>query len=244
MCRAAIVATVSLMLPGCGPAGTVLPLQLNWQQQAISCNSTLALPNGNWQLSQLQLYLSDFSLNGQPLQLKTAADLPWQQAGVALLGSDCAAAGQWQLHFTEALADGEFSFTLGLPAALNHQDLLRAATPLNQSDMHWSWQQGYKFLRLELENTTGHWALHLGSTGCNGVSVMRPPTAACRQPNRVTISLPYRSDQQLVLDLAKLLADFSPGADNHCMADLLSLSCQQLLPRLGIGAPQQLWRMQ
>jgi uncharacterized repeat protein (TIGR04052 family) len=244
VCRTAIVAAASVILSGCGPAGTVLPLQLNWQQQTITCNNTLALPNGDWQLSQLQLYLSDFSLNGQPLPLKTAADLPWQQANLALLGGDCADKGQWQLHFARPLSDGTLSFTLGLPAPINHQDMLRAATPLNQSDMHWSWQQGYKFLRLELQNNTSHWALHLGSTGCNGASVMRPPSAACRQPNRVHVSLAYRSGQQLVLDLAALLHDFNPGSDNHCMADPLSLSCQLLLPRLGIGAPQQLWRVE
>lgn len=254
MLRAGLL-LLSCILTGCNPApGTTstLTLQLRINDKPLSCDEAfsqagraLSQTEKAWQLQQFQLYVSDFRLNNMPLLLDTAA--LHQQADIALLGTVCDGADNWQLQFAGPLTAGQLSFTLGVPAALNHQEPLRAAAPLNQSDMFWSWQQGYKYLRLDIHSTAQparQWSLHLGATGCRSASPMRAPQADCSNPNRVTVSLNYQPGQQLTLDLAPILAGINLSADNHCMSDPNRLSCQTLLPRLGIGARPQGWSMQ
>lgn len=232
----------TLYLLGCKPsAPTTFRVQLLFQNQPIDCQSKITLKNGQWQLSQLQFYLADFQLDGKTLLLQQNANTPWQQPRLALLGSDCHHSGQWQLHFAEAVPPGELSFYLGVPAELNHQNPLTAVTPLNQADMFWNWQGGHKFFRLELQGTAQSWALHLGSTGCKSASVLRPPAQPCEQPNLAKVRLPYQGEANLTLDLAPLLADFSPSAAQSCMSDPLKHSCQLLLPRL-LQKQQALWQ--
>ena len=84
----------------------------------------------------------------------------------------------------------KLEFTLGLPAHLNHSNPLTAKPPLNTSSMFWSWQLGYKFLRIDSRSETLSWSFHLGSTNCSSPSPIRPPTAPCEKPNRVNITLP------------------------------------------------------
>lgn len=231
----------TLWLSGCKPtAPTSIKVQLQFNGQPIDCQSKMTLKNGQWQLSQLQFYLADFQLNGKTLLLQQNADIPWQQTRLALLGTDCQNQGQWQLHFAEAVAQGELSFYLGVPTELNHQNPLTAATPLNQADMFWNWQGGHKFFRLELQGAAQSWALHLGSTGCVSASVLRPPATPCAQPNLARVRLPYQGEPTLTLDLAPLLADFSPSAAQSCMSDPLKHSCQLLLPLL--LQQQALWQ--
>lgn len=223
-----------LALGGCQPQHQApLQLQLQWQGQPLRCDSDLTLAGQTFRLAQLQLFLSDFHQN-QPVALTPG---PYSNDRLVLLGIDCQSndAGQWQIPLASALTTGPLSFTVGVPAELNHQNPLVATAPLQQTDMHWSWQQGYKFLRLDL---TGHasWSLHLGSTGCKGPSVMRAPQSPCQQPNQLQVQLQYSGQQQLVLDLAPLLQDFGASGDNSCMADRQTRSCQQLLPRLGVDA--------
>ncbi|MGP9800283.1 MbnP family copper-binding protein [Rheinheimera sp. NSM] len=247
MLRAGLL-LLSCILTGCNPApGTTstLTLQLRVNAKPVSCDTAFSLTEKAWQLQQFQLYVSDFRLNNMPLPLDTAA--LHQQADIALLGTVCDGADNWQLQFAKPLTAGQLSFTLGVPAALNHQDPLRAAAPLNQSDMFWSWQQGYKYLRLDIHSTAQpgqQWSLHLGATGCRSASPMRAPEAGCNNPNRVAINLDYLPGQQLVLDLAPILTGVYLSADNHCMSDPNRLSCQTLLPRLGIGARPQGWSVQ
>ena len=237
-----------LLLSGCDNTTTAnsssLALQLQFNGQPLSCDTAMMLSDKPWQLAQLQLYLSDFSLNNKPLLLDPTP--LHQQPQLALLGTVCnePANANWQLKFTRPLTSGTLAFSVGVPLARNHQDPLQAKPPLNQSDMYWSWQQGYKYLRLELTGADSQWALHLGATGCQSPSPMRPPSSACQQQNRPQIAVAYQSGQSLSLDLAPLLDGISLSADNHCMSDANRLSCQTLLPRLGIGATPLGWSAQ
>ena len=234
-----------LLLSGCDTAPTANPsslsLQLQFDGQPLRCDTTIVLSDKPWQLAQLQLYLSDFSLNNKPLLLDPTP--LHQQPQLALLGTVCsdATSDNWQLKFTRPLTSGTLTFSVGVPLARNHQDPLQAKPPLNQSDMYWSWQQGYKYLRLELSAADSQWALHLGATGCQSASPMRPPTSPCLAQNRPRIAIAFQVGQSLSLDLAPLLDGISLSADNHCMADANRLSCQTLLPRLGIGAAPLGW---
>lgn len=239
--KSALLAVIGLV-SSCQPVTDTtqqrqLALELNWQQQAVSCQTFITVADQQWQLQSLRLYLSDFSLNQQPLVL---ADTPWQQSRLALLGTDCQDNSNWQLQFAEPLAAGELSFTLGLPFELNHQNPLTASSPLNHSDMFWSWQLGYKFLRLDLQGPQQGFAFHLGSTGCQSASVLRPPAAPCKAPNTFNVTLDYQPGQSLQLDLALLLQQIKLASDNSCMSDSLQAACRQLFTNL---AQPNLWQL-
>jgi len=236
-----LIGLLLALCTGCQPSQP-LRLQLQWQGQPLRCDSVLTLAGQTFQLAQLQLFLSDFRQQ-HAIALKHG---PYSNDRLVLLGIDCQSndAGQWHIPLASALTTGPLYFTLGVPAELNHQNPLLAKTPLQQTDMHWSWQHGYKFLRLDL---TGHanWSLHLGSTGCSSPSVMRAPPQPCLQPNQLQVQLQYSGQPQLVLDLAPLLQDFVANGDNSCMSDRQTQSCRQLLPRLGVeaSAVEGLWQL-
>ncbi len=200
-------------------------MQLSWQQQIVDCQQHLLINNQQWQLQHMQFYLSDFSLNQQPLSLATTS---WQQPQLALLGTDCQGNSNWQLQFMQPISAGTLRFTLGLPFSINHQNPLTATAPLNNSAMFWSWQLGYKFLRLDLQGPDYGWAFHLGSTGCQSASVLRPPAMPCQHANAVEVVLDYQPGQQLQLNLERLLSDIPLLSDNSCMSDAQQQSCQML----------------
>mgnify|MGYP003863937477 CR=1 FL=1 len=232
---------LTMLLNACQPkTAATLQVQLLWQGQPIDCQSNLMLGGQSWQLQQLQFYLSNFSQHQQPLLLQPNE---YQSEQLALLGTDCQSKGQWQLQFATPLQHAPLTFELGVPFVLNHQNPLTAGIPLQQLDMHWAWQSGYKFFRLDLNGQQHDWSLHLGSSGCSSASVMRAPTKPCVAPNRAQIQLPYQGQSTLTLDLAALFGDFIPAADNSCMADPASLSCQQLLPALGIEGTHKVWAL-
>jgi uncharacterized repeat protein (TIGR04052 family) len=231
------------LLTGCQPpAPPALQFAVHWQGQPLRCDSELTLAGQTFRLGQLQLFLSDFAQN-QPIALTPG---PLSSDRLVLLGIDCQSndSGQWQIPLAAALQPGPLKFTLGVPAAINHQNPLQAQAPLQQSDMHWNWQHGYKFLRLDLTGSA-NWSLHLGSTGCSAPSVMRAPTTPCQRPNQIPVSMQYSAGSTLILDLAPLLADFVATGENSCMADVQTHSCQQLLPRLGVNgtAATGLWQL-
>jgi uncharacterized repeat protein (TIGR04052 family) len=74
-------------------------------------------------------------------------------------------------------------FTIGVPSSLNHQDSTSAKAPLNSTGMNWSWNSGYKFMKIELihEGGSSNNAWHLGSSSCSN--------SICAYSNRTTISV-------------------------------------------------------
>ncbi len=245
MFRFITVVLIASGLSGCQPdhaAGEApsrqLAVQLAWHNQHITCQQLLPIADQSWQLQNLRFYLSDFSLNQQPLALVSSH---WQQSQLALLGTDCQGNSNWQLAFNQPLAAGKLNFTLGLPFASNHQNPLTASPPLNHGELFWNWQLGYKFLRLDLQGPSHGWAFHLGSTGCQSASVLRPPAVPCRAANTFAVSLDYQPGQRLQLDLATLLAKVMLEPDSSCMSDSQQSQCQQLFNNL---AKPALWQLQ
>jgi uncharacterized repeat protein (TIGR04052 family) len=203
---------------------------------------------------------------------------PWQDGQVAMLDFEDAtgacsngtpdvrhqltgtipegAAGAWQ----------QLEFTLGVPFDRNHGDPTVQPSPLSQTRLFWSWNAGYKFMRVDMRATPAgsdtaapkSWVIHLGSTGCTpsgGASVV--PTA-CANPNRARIVL--RSLDPLhdviAVDLGALLAESDLLVNTEktaagCMSAGTDPDCGPLFGSLGLTHPsgpatpvQKLFRVQ
>jgi uncharacterized repeat protein (TIGR04052 family) len=164
------------------------------QDREIEVRFTTAIPDAT--VRDLRFYLHDLALldaNGMAHTVKFHADTPWQSGRVALI--DLAGAGADRNEAARGTVNDAASdftgvrFTLGVPFDLNHGNPLTAAAPLNRGDLFWAWQTGYKFLRLDLTDQGHEWSFHLGSTGCASASALRPPAAACAQPNLLRVEL-------------------------------------------------------
>lgn len=142
----------------------------------------------------------------------------------------------------------DIEFIVGVPDALNHANPLQASSPLNNSQMFWSWQQGYKFLRIDghfeagdtkAPTTTRRWAFHLGSTGCASPSALRPPVEPCRYSHRVHVRLEDFDPQQnhIEVNLAALLSVLGNAGNTVCTADYQAQPvCVDLLAAVGLDA--------
>jgi len=133
-------------------------------------------------------------------------------------------------------------FDLGVPFELDHLDVSTARSPLNFTAMYWSWNQGYKFLRIDTGD--GKFLFHLGSSGCDGATPSRPPTT-CSRPNLPTITLPSFNitHSVVVADIAALLADSNidvnqPGTVPGCQSDADDQDCVPLFHNLGLNFPE------
>ncbi len=143
------------------------------------------------------------------------------------------------------------AFTLGVPPALNHMDPSRAAAPFNSTEMFWSWQSGYKALRLDLSPEGGitrpsdpnflgtNYFFHLGSTDCSGDPV-KGEAVTCARTNQPEVVLNgFRFDaSQVQIDIAKLLDGQDLNVDvadaPGCMSDLTDTECQGYFRQLGL----------
>lgn len=199
--------------------------------------------------------------------LVTLSESPWQHQGVALLDFEngqgpCAQGGNAALNETlrGTAPAGSYTglrFTLGVPERLNHQDATVAPSPFNLTAMFWNWQNGYKFVKVDLQvgaaapaapNAPAHggaageggFALHLGSTQCVAAAPTQPGRD-CRNPNRPVITLtgfdplsaPVIADVGPVLagvDITRNTERTPPG----CMSFPNDPECRSVLPALGL----------
>mgnify|MGYP002137180755 CR=1 FL=1 len=257
---------------GRGPATLELPFEAVMDGQPVRCGSIHAGQGSDRMkvtFSDLRLYVSAFHWidpQGRAHRLSLVPDGQWQQADVALLdfedGSASCANGTRATNTRVRLrrpqggwpADMQaLSFEVGVPWRQNHQDATLAAAPLQSSAMFWSWQGGYRFLKLELDVKTAQgmegFPVHLGSTGCASTS-MRTPPKTCAQPNRVTVRL-AGSDwlhQQVRIDLSALLRETrlgeqAPDTAPGCMSAPDDPDCHGVLKALGLrsGAVQRVF---
>lgn len=187
-------------------------------------------------------------------------ETPFQHAGVALLdfedGTAGCSNGTSELNTTVVgkVPAGEYdglSFVIGVPFDLNHADPAVAASPLNLTALHWNWQGGYKFVRIDGDAQGSSAAadgfrFHLGSTMCNGD--MAGNVTNCVNPNRPEIRLdsfvPERDS--VLLDLGELFAGNAVtnngGGAEGCMGSPDDNDCQPVFTRLGLpfsGSPAQ-----
>ncbi|GAB1344205.1 MbnP family copper-binding protein [Gemmatimonas sp.] len=182
---------------------------------------------------------------------------PWQDRDVALVdvenGAGSCSGGTPEMHpeFTVLAPAGAYRgvlFTLGVPFPRNHGDLAAQPAPLSLSRLFWSWNGGYKFLRVDMRASQGDsaatgWVIHLGSTGCSGAAGAKSPTN-CTQPNRADIALANfdPSRDVVVADLAALLSRSDvrrnqPQTALGCMSAPNDADCGGLFASLGLAHP-------
>lgn len=214
----------------------------------LGSTSTTATP------TDFMLYVSDVQLvrgDGSTEPVTLTQDGTWQFEDIALLdfasNVGCAnATAETNTTVRGTVPAGEYTgirFTLGVPFARNHADQASAPSPLNLTRMFWSWNAGYKFVRLDL-NTTGvptGWFIHLGSTTCTpggGATVI--PTA-CAQENRRTVTLTGfdATSDVIIADVAALVAganlDVNAIAAPGCMSGPTDTDCSPIFQSLGLA---------
>ncbi len=209
-------------------------------------------------LLDYRLYAHDFRLvtdDGREVPLELEEDGAWQHAGVALLdfedGNGCDSGTEPTNTVVRGTVAEDATFTgvrvrLGVPFELNHADASTAPAPLNYTSMFWSWNAGYKFLRVE-GRTTGMpdgWRVHLGSTGCEGDG--RGNVTGCVADNIASVELSDFDPESdtIAVDLADLLSDSDLDADAGgqpgCMSTVDDPECQTVFHALGLeyqGSP-------
>lgn len=222
---------------------------------------TAATPS---QISEFKLYVSKVELlkaDGTAQLVMLDNDGKWQDGDVALLdfedGTGACANGNADLNTVVkgTAPEGEYTgvrFELGVPFERNHADAAVAEAPLNITSMFWSWQGGYKFLRVDGKANEGGFRIHLGSTACElGED---DAVTGCGNPNRPSVELAdFNVGADTVnVDIGKLFGglDMTPNAEGMsavCMADPMHMSCNQVFPVMGLAfgetpaAPQQLF---
>lgn len=194
--------------------------------------------------------------DGDWVDLTLHDDGQWQVDGVGLLDFEdgtaaCADSGTADLNDSlhGTLPEGDYSalrFNVGVPFALNHLDSATADAPMNTPGMFWSWQGGYKHMRVDFAvgaEVPERWNVHLGSTGCVSDAPTQGPAEACDQPNVATITLEgfVPGTDRVALDLAELAGALDLGANTAdtppgCMsAQTEPQDCAPVFESLGLS---------
>ncbi len=224
---------------------------------SFTCDSTvegLGTGNSSFTPTDLRLYVSAFTVHnaaGEQAPVSLNQDGLWQLQDLALLDfedktGNCSNGTSATNHVVQGTVPAgdwsSLSFEVGVPFALNHQDVATASSPLNLSTLFWSWQGGYKFIRLEGKSTglpTG-WLFHLGSTGCETDGEGKV-TEACSSPNRAHVEIAdWSPEKTIALRLDSLLSgadlDLDGGGAPGCMSAPEDPECAALFGKLGIPA--------
>lgn len=192
-----------------------------------------AMPSG-LEIRDLRFYIHDIFLTGDRGE-KTVFTL--ENGAVALVNLNPDANKNTVTGRVNKQVFTGVEFKLGVPFQLNHADPLTANPPLNDGTLFWAWQQGYKFLRFDFMNGESGHSFHLGSTGCESASAIRPPEKPCAQPNIVKVALRGFDPTQRAIKvnlnwLTRLLAQ---GDIESCTGGYSADAvCSDIIERLGL----------
>lgn len=255
-----------------GETGSTQDISIQFAAQAngsdISCGEDLTglgLAGSDASLKDFRFYVHGLEVStdqGRTLAVELEENI-WQQESVALLDfQDRADACDGDAKDTHtavtgqvALQEGEridgLQFTLGVPEALNHQDQAAAQTPLNIQSLFWSWQVGYKHVRVDMAPTGGivrptdggfvatTFNFHLGSTNCEG-NPQAGEAVSCERSNRPLITLDGYDPESstVVFDYGQLVAASNLGQDEAgpagCMSGSTDPECEAIFEALGM----------
>lgn len=124
--------------------GTVEPV---FGSEFLYLDSTYTTSQGyDIQFSNLKFYLEDIKNDGNTIV--DVALFDYRESGISLF-----------MQESESIANGTFSANFGIGPATNHLDpsAFDNASPLNilnANDMHWNWNPGYIFLKIEAKVDT------------------------------------------------------------------------------------------
>ncbi len=211
-----------------------------------------------------RFYVHDVRLvtaDGDEVPVTLDQDGLWQSGGLALLDFEdktgtCANGTAPTNTVIKGTYDADHdeisgvSFKVGVPFAQNHGDAAASPSPLNLSGLFWSWQGGYKFMRLDMKvqgsmggggvHGDGGLNLHLGSTGCT-LDTATQSVGACSAGNRPAITLDGFdvATDTIVLDYAALVADvdlsMDMGGAPGCMSGQDDPECEAIFASLGLS---------
>jgi len=261
-----LVATLALVSFGCGDSGgtggegSAVAVTIQFAAKVgmadFECGEiydNLGANSTSLQLDDFRFYVQDVELKNAdgdyvPVQLDTDGNT-WQVENVALLDfEDCSELGDAEMNgvVTGTVPGGSYEglrFAMGVPVDLNHDNPSVAPPPLNVGSMHWNWQGGYKFLRIDSGNimvNTSNWRMHLGSTGCDG-DPLAGGTTMCTNSNRVEVDFNTFDPESdtVVADFAAVVegADLETnqeGTPFGCMAGPSDGDCAPLFDNLGL----------
>ncbi|WP_225409120.1 MbnP family copper-binding protein [Stigmatella hybrida] len=268
----ALVSLLALGAMGCGDdePGTpvkptvaiTIPFEARVGSEPFACGQRyagLGTTKTAYDPQDFRLYVHDVRLvsdTGQEVPVALTPDGRWQAEGVALLdfadkkGLCSNGTAETYTQLVGTVPEGTYRglrFRLGVPFALNHQDVSTAPAPFNDPILFWGWRTGYLFVRIDGRTTglPGGYFMHLGSTDC-----APPPagqtsgTAGCDFPNRPDVSLDTFTPGQgkVVVDLAALLADANldvnaevPNTSLGCMSQKEDPDCTPVFHRMGLS---------
>ncbi len=258
---ATLLLSVLPLLAACGGREVVLTFEGLVGGEPAACDRTyegVGATASALTLLDYRMYVHDVRLlteDGREIPLELAQDGAWQHQGTALLDFEDGDGCDSGTALTNATVRGTVAedaaftgvrFRLGVPFELNHADASTAPAPLNYTSMFWSWNAGYKFLRVE-GRTTGlpeGWRVHLGSTGCEGDG--RGNVTGCAADNVAEVELTGFDPEAdtIAADLADLLSDTDLDADAGgppgCMSGTDDPECEIVFHALGLpyqGSP-------
>lgn len=250
------------------PTDVSLSFAASVGDQPFRCDQTfsgLGASGSTVEPLDFRLYVHDVRLvteDGTEINVTLTPDNLWQTDAVALLDFEdqtgtCANGTpdvnttiRGRVSMTQAQAAAldrmGVKFKVGVPFGLNHADVATAPSPLNLSTMFWSWNAGYKFLRVDtrVQADSGPIAynMHLGSTGCQG-DAQQGGITGCDQPNVAEISLTGVDVTKsiIVADYAKLVEGVDLTVNTSapgCMSGLDDTDCAKLFEHLGLAFGQ------
>jgi uncharacterized repeat protein (TIGR04052 family) len=246
--------------PDAGPRGLAIRFAARVGGRPFACGTEYAIPgpagDRSVTVDDFRFYVHGFELQtegGDWVEASIADDLPWQNGGVALLdfenrATPCtgtAPTREFVRLDAPAATYTAIRFVLGVPFEQNHQAASAAPAPLNLTDLFWNWQGGYKFVRIDARATVvlgderPAFAVHLGSTGCDGTPSMGG-TTMCAFPNRPTVTLPAFDPARdtIVADFAALVEGLdvyvNGGGASGCMSGRSDPECAEVMRSFGI----------
>ena len=191
--------------------------------------------------------------DGTKVPVTLVDDGKWQAKGVALLdfedGTGTCTDGNPDTHtqIKGKAPAGEYvglAFDVGIPFAENHQNPATQPSPLNATQMLWSWLGGFRFIKIDVQpvGSAGplpRFNLHLGSTDCVGDPANGTAVTSCARPNRVPVELSAfdATKQKVVVDIAPLLGGEltqNAGGPPGCMSGKTDPECAPIFPALGL----------
>jgi uncharacterized repeat protein (TIGR04052 family) len=256
-----VFATALFILVGSALASNAQSKQftINFQgvvgDRVFDCRDTyegIGTTGSKMTVSDFRFYVQDFRLidkKGKETPLSLIKDGQFQTDKVALLdfenglGSCTNGTKETNYSIRDTAPKGRYvglKFLIGVPEELNHLDPTLQPSPLNLARMMWSWQMGYKFVRIDIK-TTGRpngYVLHLGSTECKGE---KGQSIVCGKANRPEFAFPKFDlrKETVIFDLKALFAGTNVDFNQEktaagCMSFKGDSDCAPLFKNLGL----------